>query len=149
MRIFVIGLVISFSAVFALGVGATAIASPAPALQITKIQTNTDGHHLTAVKSGGTVTSCESDPVYSITFFYRWSHMRIPGKQRLNLSGPGHPDHSPVGSLFEASGNNAGQATAEEYKVASLALPAGRYQFRATLDGTTRKAAVTLHSSSC
>ena len=149
MRNLVIGLVISSSAVFSLGVGATAIASPTPALQITKIQTNTDGHQLTAVKSDGTVTSCESDPVYSITFFYRWSHMRIPGKQRLNLSGPGHPDHSPAGSLFEASGTNADLATAEEYKVASLALPAGRYQFQATLDGITRKAAVTLHSGSC
>lgn len=149
MRNVLIGLVVSSGAVFALGVGATAIAAPAPALQITKIQSNTDGHHLTALKSGDTLTSCESDPVYSITFFYRWTHMRIPGKQRLNLSGPGHPDHSPTGSLFEASGNNADLATAEEYKVASLALPAGRYQFQATLDGITRKAAVTLRSSSC
>ncbi len=149
MRSLVIGLAVSFGAVFSLGVDATATAASIPALQITKIQTNTDGHHLMAVKSGDTVTSCESDPVYSITFFYRWAQMKIPGKQRLNLSGPGHPDHSPTGSLFEASGNNADLATAEEYKVASLALPAGRYQFRVELDGITRKARVTLRSSTC
>ncbi len=99
--------------------------------------------------SGAAVTSCESDPIYSITFFYRWSHRRIPGTQRLNLSGPGHPDHSPAGSLFEASGNNADLATAEEYKVASLALPAEHYKFQATLDGITRKATVTLRLSNC
>ncbi len=43
MKNFVISLVVSCSAIFSLGVGATAIASPTPELQITKIQTETDG----------------------------------------------------------------------------------------------------------
>jgi hypothetical protein len=45
----------------------------------------------------------------------------VTGKQRLSLSEPGHPDHTPAGSLFEASGNNADLAIAEGFQGGSLA----------------------------
>ncbi len=66
----------------------------------------------------------------------------MTGKQRLSLSEPGHPDQTPAGSLFEASGSNEDVPSVVELSGRLTGLPTGAYRFRVTLDGITRTARV-------
>jgi hypothetical protein len=135
-------------ALLALAPGAPA--KPKPRLEIYKLEANTDANHETKLRSGATVRSCESDPLYAITFFYRWSGMKQPGRESLLLTGPGgFKEGGATRSLFESHGNNADLATAEQFKTASKALPAGHYRFKATLDAITRTASVNVVSAKC
>ncbi len=125
------------------------LAKPEGVVEVTKIEINTADNQHRTVKAGATVTSCESDPIYAITFFYRWSGLRVPGTERVQVQGPGHSSGGGSSSLFESHGNNASLATAEEYEIGSKALPAGSYRFQATLDGITRKAEIGIRASGC
>ncbi len=126
-----------------------ALAKPKAVVEVTRIETNTAGNHHETVKAGATVASCESDPIYAVTFFYRWSGLKVPGTERVRVQGPGHTSGGGSSSLFESHGNNASLATAEEFEIGSKALPAGSYRFQATLDGITRKAQIGIRDSGC
>ena len=127
----------------------TAAGAQDKSLKVTRIEVNTAGHRKTTVQSGATVKSCSSDPVFSVSFFYHWSGMSIPGTELLRLDAPGHPDMTSASKLFEPHGNSADLATAEEFQPGSLALPGGSYRFKVKINGVTRKAAVVLKPVVC
>lgn len=127
-----------------------AAAPRGPQLRIVKIRLSTYGGRLLRAVPGETVRSCSSDPIYSVSFDYGWARMREPGTQLLVLDGPGKSgDVRARSRLFETRGDNAMVETAEQFEVASHALPAGAYRFEARLDGLARAAAVTVTASAC
>ncbi|HEX8753844.1 MAG TPA: hypothetical protein VF731_10550, partial [Solirubrobacterales bacterium] len=121
-----------------------------PQLRISAIRLSTVGGHVLRAAPGATVQSCASDPVYSVTFTYRWARMGIPGKELLRLDAPGtQGDVRSRTSLFEARGTNELVEAAEGFGVGTRALPAGAYRFEAKLDGVARTAAVTVTAAGC
>lgn len=143
-------LVLAVLLALALAPAAASARGAKPLLEITKITYTTHGGRTVKVAPGASVESCESDPVFGLSFFYRWAHMKEPGKEELVLDAPGSKeDTNARDSLLESSGNNAMTINADEFLADSTALPSGGYHFEVKLDNVAKKASVSLQASSC
>jgi uncharacterized protein (DUF58 family) len=138
-------------ALLALGaVTAGASAKPKPKLQVTRLESSTVGHRDKTAKPGATLKSCESDPLYAVSFYYRWSGMKEPGKERVLVTGPqGYKEDTGTNLLFESHGSNAFVVAPIAFGAKAETLPDGTYRFKATLDGITRTASLKVVSASC
>ena len=133
-----------------LAVAPAALAKPKPTLKFTKLEVVTHAGKRTKVAANATVRSCESDPIFGLGYDYKWSGMKVPGKERLSFDGPGSAVDAKVhGTLFDTSGLNGYTANAEEFKIGSTALPAGRYRLTVAFDGVSKSASIAIRSASC